>query len=116
MLIPQYYKMKYFFHVCSFVDSSRPAQNVGELPRKPSPARPSTEGPSAATQPDKTEEGSGWDEEGWGEMDVSLHKYLILITEKTSCNIKDLYIFASCFVMIFNGKHNEVNDISVYDR
>ena len=67
----------------SFVDSSRPAQNVGELRSKPSPASPSTEGPTAATQPDKTEEGSGWDEEGWGEMDVSLHKYHILSTKKS---------------------------------
>ncbi|XP_022330201.2 N-terminal kinase-like protein isoform X2 [Crassostrea virginica] len=50
-------------------DSSRPAQNVGELPSKPSPARLSTEGPAAATQPDKTGEVSGWEEEGWGEMD-----------------------------------------------
>lgn len=75
--------MKYFFHVYSFVDSSRPAQNVGELPSKPSPARLSTEGPAAATQPDKTGEVSGWEEEGWGEMDVSLHKYHILSTKKS---------------------------------
>lgn len=52
-----------------FIGSSKTAQNVGELPSKPVSAASPSDNPSD-TQPDKPEE-SGWEEEGWGDMEVS---------------------------------------------
>lgn len=53
-----------------FTGSSKTAQNVGELPSKPVSAASPSDNPSD-TQPDKSEGESGWEEEGWGEMEVS---------------------------------------------
>lgn len=52
-----------------FTGSSKTAQNVGELPSKPVSAASAID-TTSDTQPDKSEE-SGWEEEGWGEMEVS---------------------------------------------
>lgn len=52
-----------------FIGSSKTEQNVGELPSKPVSAASPSDNPSD-TQPDKSD-GSGWEEEGWGEMEVS---------------------------------------------
>jgi hypothetical protein len=49
-----------------YLGPSGPTQNVGELPSKPAPKPVSTEAP----EPTKPEE-SGWDEDGWGEINVS---------------------------------------------
>lgn len=48
--------------------SSKTEQNVGELPSKPVSAASPCDNPSD-TQPDKSEGESGWEEEGWGEME-----------------------------------------------
>lgn len=53
-----------------FIGSSKTEQNVGELPSKPVSAASPSDNPSD-TQPDKSEGESGWEEEGWGEMEVS---------------------------------------------
>lgn len=65
-----YIKLLWGLFCFYFLESSKTEQNVGELPSKPVSAASPSDNPSD-TQPDKSEGESGWEEEGWGEMEVS---------------------------------------------